>query len=200
MSELAKRFMTISVWVTIILFVARCMIDLGEITTSISQRDYLNCSYSIYGYAGEAIGVAAIFMALFNKWLWKKKPFYFLTGELPILAKHYKGTITFVWNNAKQTKNSEIWIDQTFLNISVKLGTIESTSNSITATIENVNNEQQLIYTYLNTPKAELQDRSVIHYGTAMLCVDDSKRLSGNYYTSRSTKGSMIFQAVESAR
>ena len=73
----------------------------------------------------------------------------------------------------------------------------ESTSNSVTAGIEKVNNEQQLIYTYLNTPKAELQDRSAIHYGTAMLCVDDSKKLTGNYYTSRSTRGSMMFRAVE---
>ena len=106
----------------------------------------------------------------------RKKPFYFLTGELPVLAKHYKGTITFVWDGVKQTRNSEIWIDQTFLNVSVKLGTNESTSNSVTAGIEKVNNEQQLIYTYLNTPKAELQDRSAIHYGTAMLCVDDSRK------------------------
>ena len=120
-----------------------------------------------------------------------------MTGELPVLAKHYKGTITFVWNDVQQTMNSEIWIEQTFLNVSVKLGTNESTSNSVTASIEKVNNEQQLIYTYLNTPRAELQDRSAIHYGTAMLCVDDSKKLTGNYYTSRSTRGSMIFQAVE---
>ena len=36
-----------------------------------------------------------------------------------------------------------------------------------------------------------------VDYGTAMLCVDDSKKLTGNYYTSRSTRGSMMFQAVE---
>lgn len=198
MSDSAKKFMNISVRVTIVLFVIRCLIDSSGIASAINQREYLNCSYSIYGYAGEAIVATAIFMAVFNKWLWKKKPFYLLTGELPVLAKHYKGTITFVWNNnVEQTRNSEIWIDQTFLNVSVKLGTNESTSNSVTASIERVNNEQQLIYTYLNTPRAELQDRSAIHYGTAMLCVNDSKKLAGNYYTSRLTRGSMIFQAVE---
>lgn len=180
MSDSAKKFMNISVWVTIVLFVIRCLIDSSGIASAINQREYLNCSYSIYGYAGEAIGVTAIFMTVFNKWLWKKKPFYLLTGELPVLAKHYKGTITFVWNDVQQTMNSEIWIEQTFLNVSVKLGTNESTSNSVTASIEKVNNEQQLIYTYLNTPRAELQDRSAIHYGTAMLCVDDSKKLTGN--------------------
>lgn len=189
--------MNISVWVTIVLFVIRCLIDSSGIAVAINRREYFNCSYSIYGYAGEAIGATAIFMAVFNKWLWKKKPFYLLTGDLPVLAKHYKGIISFVWNGVNQTRNSEIWIDQTFLNVSVKFGTNESTSNSVTASIEKVNNEQQLIYTYLNTPRAELQDRSAIHYGTAMLCVDDSKKLTGNYYTSRSTRGSMMFQAVE---
>lgn len=197
MNESAKKFMSISIWIAVFLFAIRCFIGLNGITTSIGKQDYLDCGYSIYGYAGEAIGATAIFMALFNKWLWKKKPFCFLAGELPVLAKHYKGTITFVWNNAKQTRNSEIWIEQTFLNVSVKLGTVESSSNSVTATIEKINNEQLLIYTYLNTPKAELQDRSAIHYGTAMLCVRDSTKLTGNYYTGRSTKGSMDFHAVE---
>lgn len=76
------------------------------------------------------------------------------------------------------------------------MGTIESHSNSITAVIENVNNEKQLIYTFINTPKAELQDGSAIHFGTAMLCIDDPKRIRGNYYTSRLTRGSMDFIAV----
>ena len=120
-----------------------------------------------------------------------------INRRITSLAKHYKGTITFVWDGVEQTRNSEIGLIKRFLNVSVKLGTNESTSNSITASIEKVNSEQKLIYTYLNTPRAELQNRSAIHYGTAMLCVDDSKKVTGNYYTSRLTRGSMMFQAVE---
>ena len=119
--------------------------------------------------------------------------------EQSFTCKHFLKIQIMVTNacKVKINENSEIWIDQTFLNVSVKLGTNESTSNSITASIEKVNSEQQLIYTYLNTPRAELQNRSAIHYGTAMLCVDDSKKITGNYYTSRLTRGSMTFQAVE---
>lgn len=60
MSDLAKKFMSISVWITIVLFVIRCLIDSSGIALAINQREYLNCSYSIYGYAGEAIGATAI--------------------------------------------------------------------------------------------------------------------------------------------
>ena len=55
---------------------------------------------------------------------------------------------------------------------------------------------KMLIYTYLNTPRAEIQDRSAIHYGAAMLNVDDPKRLTGNYFTTRLSRGSMDFEEV----
>lgn len=197
MSRAAKRFMTMSIWISIGLFIIRCLMDFSGITSLINHHEYLTCSYSIYGYAGESIVLATIFMTLFNKWLWKKKPFYFFAEGLPVLAKHYRGTITFIWDDKEQTRSSEIWINQTFLNVSVKFGTNESISNSITASIEINNNEHQLIYTYLNTPRAELQNRSAIHYGTAMISIDNPKELIGNYYTSRTTRGSMIFQAAE---
>ncbi|WP_418418279.1 hypothetical protein [Blautia sp.] len=62
--------------------------------------------------------------------------------------------------------------------------------------METINSEKQLIYTYLNTPRAELQNRSSIHYGTAMLRIDNPERITGNYYTSRLSRGSMDFEAV----
>ena len=87
MSDSAKKFMSISVWITIVLFVIRCLIDSSGIALAINQREYLNCSYSIYGYAGEAIGVTAIFMAVFNKWLWKKKPFLSINRRITSFSK-----------------------------------------------------------------------------------------------------------------
>ena len=116
---------------------------------------------------------------------------------MPILAKKYKGKIRFHWDNQDQERDSVIGIEQTFLNVIVKFGTDESSSNSVIATIETINNEKQLIYTYLNTPRAEIQDRSAMHFGTAMLNVDDSKHITGNYYTTRLSRGSMDFEAIK---
>ena len=119
-----------------------------------------------------------------------------IAGGMPVLAKKYKGKIRFHRDDIDQERDSEIGIEQTFLNVTVRLGTDESSSSSVTATIKEENGSKMLIYTYLNTPRAEIQDRSAIHYGTAMLNVDDPKHLTGNYYTTRLSRGSMDFEEV----
>lgn len=196
MNEAAKKFMTMSIWVAIVIFVLRCWIGWNDITAAVEGKKVLACGYSIFGFAGEAVGITAVFMACFNKWWWKWKPLNWLAGGMPVLANHYKGKIRFCWNDVEQERDSEIGIEQTFLNVTVRLGTVESSSNSVTAAIETINNEKMLVYTYLNTPRAEIQDRSAIHYGTAMLSVNDPKHLEGNYYTSRISRGSMDFRAM----
>ena len=115
---------------------------------------------------------------------------------MPVLAKKYKGKIRFAQEDEEQERDSEIGIEQTFLNVTVKLGTDESSSNSVTATIKEENGSKKLIYTYLNTPRAEIQGKSAIHYGTAMLVVDNPKHLTGNYYTTRLSRGSLEFDAL----
>ncbi len=196
MNETAKKFMNMSLWSVLIIFVLRCLIGWSEIAQIKQNAELIKGFYTFFGYAGEAIGTSAIVMAVFNKWGWKWKPLNFLAGGMPVLEKKYKGKIRFIWEGKEQERDSQIIIIQTFLKVVVKLGTAESSSNSITATIIETNNENQLIYTYENTPRAELQNRSAIHYGTAMLKVDDPKHLTGNYYTGRLSRGSMDFWAV----
>ena len=197
MTEAAKKFMTMSIWVAIVFFALRCWIGWGDLSAAVTEKKIIECGYSVFGFAGEAIGVTALFMAAFNKWWWRWKPLNWVSGGMPILAKKYKGKIRFRWEDQEQERDSEIGIEQTFLNVVVKFGTDESSSNSVTSTIETINSEKQLVYTYLNTPRAEIQDISTIHYGTAMLKVDDSKHITGNYYTTRLSRGSMDFEAVE---
>lgn len=196
MTEATKKFMKMSIWAVLVLFALRCLIGWGELSEIKQSADVVKGCYVLFGYAGEAIGVAALFMAVFNKWLWKWKPLNMIAGGMPVLAKQYKGTIRFKREGKEQERDSKISIKQTFLTIIVKVYTAESSSNSVTATIETINNDKQLVYTYLNTPRAELQDQSSIHYGTAMLTIRDSKHLSGNYFTIRLSRGSMDFEAV----
>lgn len=196
MTEASKKFMTMSIWVAIILFALRCWIGWGDLSIAVTEKKILECGYSVFGYAGEAIGVTALFMAGFNKWFWRWKPLNLIAGGMPVLAKKYKGKNRFHRDDIDQERDSEIGIEQTFLNVTVRLGTDESSSSSVTATIKEENGSKMLIYTYLNTPRAEIQDRSAIHYGTAMLNVDDPKHLTGNYYTTRLSRGSMDFEEV----
>lgn len=146
--------------------------------------------YSIFGFIGESITVAAFLMFVFNKWAWKWKLIRLL-HSVPILYNRYSGT--FVSDYDHKERNGELIINQTFLNISVVFNTAESSSRSITATIDNCDDLQRLIYTYQNEPKGEIQDRSPIHYGTAILDVTKPNEIGGNYYTGRKSRGSMTF-------
>lgn len=196
MTEASQKFRSISIWTAIVIFVIRCWFGWSDVSSAINEKKLLECGYSVFGYAGEAVGLAALFMFAFNKWLWRFKPLNMLAGGMPILAKKYKGKIRYHWENRISNRNFEINVEQTFLNVTIRLGTNESSSNSVLATIKEENGSKMLIYTYLNTPRAELQDRSSIHYGTVMLNVDDPSHLFGNYFTSRLSRGSMSFDAV----
>ncbi len=196
MTEVAKKFMNMSIWIAIVIFMLRCCISWGEVKAAVDAKEIFKCGYTLFGFVGEAIGITAIIMACFNKWLWKYKPFKWL-HDVPILAEKYEGKIRFKnAENIEEERNTTIRIEQTFLNISVKLGTEESSSNSVMAIIKEINGSQMLMYTYLNTPRAEIQDRSSIHYGTAMLNADNPEHLVGNYFTIRQSRGSMNLKAI----
>lgn len=191
MNEAIKRFIKISLWVALLSFALRCFINCSDLANYVNSQKILELTYTLFGYGGEAIGVTSIFMAIFNKHLWRWKPLNQITGKTPILHKKYRGTIIYNLNNSPKKRTVSIYIDQTFLSVSVKLKTAESSSSSLIGAVTTINNEKQLIYTFNNTPNANLQDRSEIHYGTAMLNVDNTAVLSGNYFTGRLTRGSI---------
>lgn len=186
-----KRFINIYIWVAFALLVIRCIIGIQSILSDIEDKAVFKCVYSVFGYCGEAIGVASLLMIAFNLWLWKWKPINTITGRTPILAKHYTGYIKSDYDH--QDRDATLDIKQTFLDIQVIMKTSESTSHSIHATIEDIYNEPQLLYFYLNEPMAVIQERSAMHYGTVLLRREENNALSGNYYTSRNTRGVMKF-------
>lgn len=177
-----SSFMNKSIWVTIILFVLRCGFSWEEIIENISF-------YNLYGFAGEAIGLAAVVMTAYERWLWRFMPF----ESVPVLAKVYTGTLKSSYDNIE--RNATLKVSQTLLSIHVTLISNESKSHSLSASIDEIHGEKQLTYCYLNTPKSKVRYRSEIHYGTAMLSVENPKRLAGRYYTDRKTIGDMVFTA-----
>ena len=195
MNETMKKITQISAWLTIILFVSRCFIGQGDLIAN--SDNLMRCAYSIFGYAGEAIGVTVLLVILFNRFLWKWKPLNFILGKEPVLAKKYQGSIIYNYNNQKKAKKVEAEISQTFLNVKITLTSDESHSSAIVASIETVNNEKQLIYTYHNVPNSTVQDKSPIHYGTAILSIDNQANLTGNYYTGRCTRGQIKLKVVK---
>lgn len=196
MTEAARKFMNMSIKVALLLFAIRCLISLGSLTEAINTQQLFDFGYSVFGFAGEAIGIAALIMTAFNNWWWKWQPFNILAGGMPVLSEKYSGTIKYQWERNECTKTTDLVIHQTFLSVVVQFGSDESSSNTVTGVIETINNEKQLVYIYLNIPEAQLQAKSPIHYGTTMLKIDDPKHITGEYYTSRLTRGHMDFKAV----
>lgn len=173
-----------AMWVAIVLFVVRAALSWGELKANSNI-------YSIFGYAGEAIGVAAIVIVCYEKWLWRFDPLI----RIPYIAGKYEGTLKSSYD--QELRSATIQIKQTFLSVDVTLKTEESESRSVSGSIEEILGSAELIYTYLNEPKAQVRDRSAIHYGTATFVLSEKNHLTGRYYTDRNTSGDMDFIKVE---
>lgn len=135
------------------------------------------------GYAGEAVGLATVIMAAYERWLWRINPF----ETTPALKKIYTGKIVSSYDNIERP--IELYIKQSLLPVQITMVSAESRSNSLSASVTGINGENSLIYHYLNTPQSKYRDRSEVHYGTAVLTIIDGTMLKGRYYTDRKTNG-----------
>lgn len=180
MSEQNKEFINYFVWVSLVVFVIRCI--LSKVTSIVDFT-----VYDLYGYAGEAIAFSTVIMTLYEKIFWKFNPL----EKTPILKKKYKGTFISTYDGIE--RDAVLEIKQTLLSVSVAFTSGESKSKSITASVDKVLDEWQLTYCYLNVPQANVRERSAMHYGTAMLCVENPEELKGQYFSDRKTTGDMKF-------
>lgn len=194
MNNNARKFMNINIWLTTILLLIRCLVSWPDVKNMWETGHIFSLGYNFLGFIGEAIGIAAIVMTVFNKWAWKWKWLHWM-HDVPVLARNYNGTFISDYDGVKRF--GMLVINQTFLTVTVQLKTDESNSRSLTASFSEVQSVKHLIYNYQNDPRAEIQDRSPIHYGTAMLNVSNPMILEGNYFTGRKSRGSMRFEAVK---
>lgn len=183
MNNRYKIFSTIYIVVMIGVLVIRLMIDKWNVQTGFKGI------YQWWGYFGDASAISTIIMFLFNKFFWR-----FCPGFL-VLSKHYEGELCSSYDYKKRL--AKIEIEQTFLSISIKLITEESSSSSIVANIEKINNEECLTYMYFNQPKAYIQERSPLHYGYVIFNVANKGELKGNYFTGRKTIGYIEMKACK---
>jgi len=145
-------------------------------------------------HVSTTISINIILWMLFIAWAWKWKIFYPWLVPFPNLSGNWEGTIKSNWKEKElEPIPIEVSITQNFFNVQVRIKTKESRSFSIGASfdIDNERGFQQLFYTYLNTPKAGVRERSEIHYGSTILNFDGFKvtKMDGEYWTDRETTG-----------
>lgn len=142
----------------------------------------------------KAISINAFVWLVFVNWGWKCKIFYPWLVPFPNLSGKWNGHLKSNWKNKSlEPVPTSVDIKQTFFNIQIKIKTGESKSHSIAASfdIDKERGMQRLIYSYLNTPKSSVRDRSEIHFGTTLLEFDGFKvsEMEGEYWTDRETTG-----------
>ena len=141
-----------------------------------------------------AISINIVLWMIFIKWLWKCKIFYPWLVPFPNLSGEWEGTLLSNYENKSPAPIPTIVkIEQNFFNIQIKITTGESTSYSTGASfdIDTERGLQRLFYSYQNTPKRSVRERSEIHYGTTLLSFEGFKisEMEGEYWTSRETTG-----------
>ena len=145
-------------------------------------------------HVSTTISINIILWMIFIAWAWKFKIFYPWLVPFPNLSGDWEGTIKSNWKEKElEPIPLEVSITQNFFNVQVRIKTKESRSYSIGASfdIDNERGFKQLFYTYLNTPKAGVRERSEIHYGSTILNFDGFKvtKMDGEYWTDRETTG-----------
>ncbi len=140
------------------------------------------------------ITINIIIWTLFIGYAWKWKIFYPWLVQTPNLSGEWEGLIKSNWNGGQlETIKTEVKIEQSFFHIQVRVKTTESQSYSIGTSfdIDKERGINQLFYSYLNTPKSGIRERSSIHYGSTLLAFEGYKveKMEGEYWTSRETTG-----------
>lgn len=147
------------------------------------------------------VGVTALFVALFNKYLWSWKLFKGWYVKRPDLRGTWKVELKSNWINPETGEElAPVYgyavIRQSLTCLSLRLMTKESKSVLVAHSIEQQEDEDlfKLVGVYRNEPKIELQGvRSEIHHGSFALEIHGSpvEELEGHYWTDRATKGGM---------
>ncbi|WP_324729086.1 hypothetical protein [Pseudomonas chlororaphis] len=157
---------------------------------------------------GTVVGVIALIVTLFNKYLWSLRVFSGWYVKRPDLRGSWRVELKSGWLVPETGVLIEpvygyAVVRQTLTSLSLRLMTEESRSVLVAHCIEQQEDEALFKFTavYRNEPKIELQGvRSEIHHGSFALEVHGCPvyELQGHYWTDRGTKGSMrVFGRVK---
>ena len=149
---------------------------------------------TFFGDCSKMVLIMTLLSSLFISFAWKWKIFRGWLIPIPDISGKWEGILLSTYTNPPMEIPTSVSIKQTFFHTIVKIKTGESSSISKCASfdIDTDRGIKQLYYSYVNKPKAEVRHRSEIHYGTTLLEIsDDNKSLTGEYWTSRKTTGSL---------
>lgn len=151
--------------------------------------------------------VLVLLFILFDRWLWRRKPFWFFVRRRPRLGGTWRGLLTAV---RLDDNCNEISVDipvffeihQTFSELSIALMSRESESRSMTADLVSDSHGRFILwYQYQGVPGIEVRARSPIHFGGSRVDISerDPKTFTGEYWTDRMTRGSYTAELISAS-
>lgn len=148
-----------------------------------------------------AVFIAVSFLTMWDYWIWHL-PFVQNLPKVPRdLRGTWKGTLESFWIDPSTgltppIKNAYLVIKQSASTISVVMLTNESRSKSSLASISDDGVSASLDYMYLNRPDSRFEPQSSMHHGSTSLNIvgRPAIRLRGRYWTSRDSKGELVFE------
>lgn len=149
---------------------------------------------TFFGDCSKVVMIMTILSSLFISFAWKWRIFRGWLIPIPNISGKWEGKLISTYKNPPMEIPTIVYIKQTFFHTIVKIQTGESSSISKCASfdIDSERGVKHLYYSYVNKPKAEVRHRSEIHYGTTLLEIsEDNKSMTGEYWTSRKTTGSI---------
>jgi hypothetical protein len=157
-----------------------------------------------------------VFLAMaFELWLWKLPLLHGWLVKRPVLTGTWRAELRSNWKDASGAPirpiEGYVVIRQTFLNLSLRLLTKESSSHLVgTEIVCSVDGQYCVSGVYRNEPRYQDRSHSQIHFGAVWLQVIDTptQMLQGHYWTDRNTAGEMVltdrqtpeFQDFQSAK
>lgn len=131
------------------------------------------------------------------QWLWAKIP-WLDRHFYPNLNGKWEMVISYDWEGQQGEKKATAEIRQTWTSISIEVDAEDSDSRTIVAvpSKDAASGRPLLYYIFLNTPHAGKSNDDSPYEGAARLKVElqDGKTLSGNYFTSRGSRGRYSLQ------
>lgn len=165
----------------------------------VAIKKYFNANFNIFQIISYTITCDVIIVTVFSRYLWKLKCFKGWLVPFPDLTGTWLGCIHSDWINPETGAKAPaipvmLTINQSFFSINCKMQTPEMKSYSMAGgfNIDADKRVKQLSYIYVSKSRATLSDRSPQHDGAIIFDVTEKgsqKKLSGNYWTSRKTKG-----------
>jgi len=161
---------------------------------------YLSLTIPWWIDAPSVMGFYGFFNWLFDNYLWKSRFVQQLDWlQIPNLNGIWDTELKTSHDKFTETYRCHTTIRQTASKISISIVSGTSLSHSVHAAILHTGKFSafEIVYNYINEPKADSLSTMNIHYGTAWhLISNDGKTLEGEYYSGRGrqTFGSIILK------